>query len=333
MKHIVYIGTHLKTGNPTTTEMLSSLLRSSGWIVDSFGRSKHKVSRFIEMCLGVLCNSSNIVLIDTYSTFNFYYALACGFISKLKRTPYILILHGGNLPERLKKKTWYSEWLLKNASHIVSPSAFLQSEISALGHKVHVIPNPLDLKSYKFTKNRAKTPVLLWVRALQDIYNPKMAVEVLIEVKKTYPNSKLIMVGPDKDGSLENVKAFVQKHNIEKDFRFTGGLPKQEWLNLSKDADVFLNTSKVDNAPVSVIEAMALGLPVVSTNVGGLPFMIENEENGLLVHTKEEMTAAVIKLLTDNELYDKLVDGGREMALTYDSEKVVALWNKILISC
>lgn len=333
MKHIIYIGTHLKTGNPTTTVVLSHLLRSIGWSVDCYGKSKHKILRFFQMCNGVLFHNSNFVLIDTYSTFNFYYALVCGFIAKIKGIPYILILHGGNLPKRLEKRKWYSDWLFNNAAKIVSPSGYLQSEVMALGFDVDVIPNPLNLQQYEFTSNRTKIPVLLWVRALQDIYNPLMAIEVLVELKKTYPKARLIMVGPDKDGTFKRVESLTRSCNIEGGVKITGGLPKQVWLELAKEADIFLNTSKVDNSPISVIEAMALGLPVISTNVGGMPYIIKNELNGVLVQTKEEMTLAVINLISNDKLYNTIVEGGKETAATYDSKKVAELWNDILTTC
>ena len=63
----------------------------------------------------------------------------------------------------------------------------------------------------------------------------------------------------------------------------TAKLSKQDWIKLSEDYNIFINTTNFDNMPISVIEAMALGLPVVSTNVGGMPFLIENNKNGVLV--------------------------------------------------
>ena len=85
-------------------------------------------------------------------------------------------------------------------------------------------------------------------------------------------DATLAMIGPDVDGSLTKVKDLARKKNL--DVNFTGKLSKPEWINYSKDFNVFINTTNFDNTPVSVIEAMALGLPVVSTNVGGMPFLI-----------------------------------------------------------
>ena len=80
------------------------------------------------------------------------------------------------------------------------------------------------------------------------------------------------MVGPDKDGSLEKTKQYAKEKGVLHRVRFTGGLSKTEWIELSKDYNIFINTTNVDNTPVSVMEAMALGFPVISTNVGGVPF-------------------------------------------------------------
>src|SRR5690606_31616955 len=94
-------------------------------------------------------------------------------------------------------------------------------------------------------------------------------------------NASLCMVGPDTDGSLSQVKALAKQLKVS--VKFTGKLTKSEWNQLSKEYNIFINTTNFDNMPVSVIEAMALGLPVVSTNVGGLPYLITDGVDGMLV--------------------------------------------------
>src|SRR5690606_41312383 len=101
------------------------------------------------------------------------------------------------------------------------------------------------------------------------------------------------------DGSLSAAKKYAKKHDLR--VNFTGKLKKKEWIKLSAAYDIFINTSDIDNTPVSVIEAMALGLPVVSTNVGGIPYLIEEGKTGLLVAAKDPggMSVTMISLLAD----------------------------------
>lgn len=144
------------------------------------------------------------------------------------------------------------------------------------------IPNSINLSDYLFKERQYFTPNLIWVRAFAEIYNPKMAIDVLRILQNKYPDATLTMVGPDKDGSLEITKKYANQFNLK--VNFTGKLSKKEWTNLAKSHDIFINSTHFDNTPVSVLEAMALGLPVVSTNVGGIPFLISHHENGYLVN-------------------------------------------------
>jgi len=89
------------------------------------------------------------------------------------------------------------------------------------------------------------------------------------------------MVGPDKDGSMEVCKKYVLINNLP--VTFTGKLKKKNWTGLASKFDIFINTSNIDNSPLSVIEAMALGLPVITTNVGGIPFLIDHKVDGILI--------------------------------------------------
>jgi glycosyltransferase involved in cell wall biosynthesis len=90
------------------------------------------------------------------------------------------------------------------------------------------------------------------------------------------------MIGPEKDGSLQQCKKYAKELNV--DVYFPGKLSKTEWIKLSYDYNIFINTTNYDNMPVSVIEAMALGFPIISTNVGGMPFLIDNHKDGILVN-------------------------------------------------
>jgi len=105
---------------------------------------------------------------------------------------------------------------------------------------------------------------------------------------KEFSNTTLCMVGPDKDETLNKAKKLATTLNIRNSITFTGVLKKEDWHKLSNNYDIFINTTNVDNMPVSIIEAMALGFPIVSTNVGGLPYLIDNKIDGLLVTPNNE---------------------------------------------
>jgi glycosyltransferase involved in cell wall biosynthesis len=118
---------------------------------------------------------------------------------------------------------------------------------------------------------------------------------------------------------------------LEESVTFTGVLPKEEWHTLSENYDIFINTTTIDNTPVSVMEAMALGLPVVSTNVGGLPYLILEGE-GILVENAnvDAMYNAIIQLLTESILIEQITKNARKKVESFDWSFVREKWLKII---
>ena len=193
------------------------------------------------------------------------------------------------------------------------------------------IPNTIELPLYTQFEKEFKTPKILWVRSFSEIYNPQMAVKVFIKIQRIFPEAKICMVGPKKDDSYEKTVQYSTKNNVE--VLFTGKLSKEEWIDLSKDYNVFINTTHFDNTPISVIEAMALGLPVVSTNVGGIPYLLNHNSNALLVNDNniEGMANQIIRLFNEPNLASSLTENGKELVKDFDWELVKKQWVELLI--
>jgi glycosyltransferase involved in cell wall biosynthesis len=244
---------------------------------------------------------------------------------------YILLLHGGGLPERLKNTPKLSASLFKKAKLNIAPSLYLFEEFQQAGFKnIEYIPNSIFLKDYTFKPRKNLKPKLLWVRAFAEIYNPILAIKLLEELLKEYPDARLCMVGLEKDESYKECVSYAESNKLP--VKFTGKLTKQEWTDLSKEYDIFLNTTNVDNTPVSLIEAMALGLPIISTSVGGIPYLLEDEGTGLLVapNDKKAMLGAIKKLLQNTELTENLSQNARHQSQKFDWEIVKEDWKEIL---
>ncbi len=319
--------------NPTPLKQLTLLFKEDGYEVLVYSAKKNRFLRLLEMGVGIAKNANaNYVIIDTYSTANFYFALISSQLARLFSIKYVPILHGGNLPKRIQENPRLANLIFKNAEINVSPSLYLHEEFQKKQFKTIFIPNALEIKKYIF-KNRIEfKPNLLWVRAFDKIYNPVMAIKVLTLLKKKYPEARLCMIGADKDGSLNEVKKLAKQQGVSEAIEFTGLLSKSDWIRKSEDFDIFINTTNIDNMPVSVLEAMALGLPVVSTNVGGLPYLIENEVDGILIPVNDEnkMTEAIINLLKTQEKAHKLSLNAREKVEKFDVNRVKAQWHKLL---
>ncbi len=331
---ILYLGNKLsKHGiNKTTVETLGENLSQSGFTVVSYSSKKNSVLRILDMLFGILKHQdATYILIDTYSTSAFWFAFLSSQLARMLHIKYIPILHGGDLPNRLASNPKLCKMLFHNSYKNVSPSEYLKFHFEKFGFtNVICIPNSINLSDYTFKERQNFTPNILWVRAFAAIYNPKMAVDVLHLLQEKYPDATLTMVGPDKDGSLETTKNYANQFNLK--VRFTGKLSKSEWTDLAKNHDIFINTTHFDNTPVSVLEAMALGLPVVSTNVGGLPFLISHQENGYLVTDANalEMVDRIENIIQFPTQTIEIINSAKHMISKMDWKVVENQWTNLL---
>ncbi|MCL6219157.1 glycosyltransferase family 4 protein [Zunongwangia pacifica] len=331
-KSILYIGNKLASLNrtPTAADIMPSLLEHEDFKVYSFSSKKNKFFRLIDMLFRtfVLASKVDWVIIDVYSTQNFWYAYLCGKICTLKKVSYINILHGGNLESRLKKRYFP---FFNNARFNIAPSKFLFSKFAGEGlQNLKFIPNSIDLNQYKFKQRKKLRPKLIWVRAFAEIYNPFLAIQLLENLLQDYKDAELFMVGPKKDNSFDKCRSYVKEHNLP--VYFTGKLEKNEWHQLSEKCDIFLNTSTIDNTPVSIVEAMALGLPVVSSNVGGIPFLIENQMDGVLFENGnlQDFTNKITDLLENRLDAMNISTEARKKVEKFDWGIVKKLWVNVL---
>ena len=107
----------------------------------------------------------------------------------------------------------------------------------------------IPIANYTFKERKKITPKLLYVRAFASIYNPTMAIEVLKELKKKYSEATLCMIGPDKDGTLKDVKHLINTYDLQDSVEITGVLSKSEWHKKSEDFDLFIEMTNVDYRP------------------------------------------------------------------------------------
>ncbi|WP_100611991.1 glycosyltransferase family 4 protein [Confluentibacter lentus] len=335
MKQLLYIGNLLsqRGKTQTTIETLSENLRMEGFTVYAFSNKMNKLLRFVDMLLAVLSHANKVdyVLIDTYSTQNFYYAFFISQLCRLFKLKYIPILHGGNLPNRLKDNPKLCAALFNNAYKNVSPSLYIKSEFEKRGYSnIIYIPNSIDIKNYPFKQRPHESVNLLWLRSFSKIYNPFLAIKLLKALKDEGLQASLCMVGPEGDGALKEAQNLAKDLQVE--VKFTGKLSKDAWIHLSEDYNIFINTTNFDNMPVSVMEAMALGLPVVSTNVGGMSFLIENGQDGMLVNPDgmEEFVNAITRIISHPNDTKTMALNARKRVEQFDWETVKREWHSLL---
>lgn len=333
---ILYLGNKLsKRGyTPTSVETLGQRLSNNYEIVT--GSSwRNPIVRLIDMIIMVIIHrKAKYLLIDTYSTWGFWYAIVSSQLARIFQLKYIPILHGGNLPSRIGTSPYWLRLLLNKARHVVCPSGYLLEHMKEFVPREYaLIPNYIDIENYPFKVRKVENPIrLLWVRAFHKIYNPKLGIDIVEGLLKKGFIVELAMVGPDKDGSMREVVTYAREKKVLDCVNFTGRLSKDEWTQLAQEYDIFINTTNVDNTPVSVMEAMALGMVVISTNVGGVPYLFENRKEGIQVMPgdAEQFRREIVELWNDKELASRLSSAARVKALEWDWNTVEKKWISLL---
>ncbi|MCP5303466.1 MAG: glycosyltransferase family 4 protein [Pseudomonadales bacterium] len=316
-------------------EELSQRLIQAGWQVITASNKANRFLRLLDMVQVAWLNRHqyNIAHVDVYSGGGFLWAEVVCWVLRRIGKPYILTLRGGNLPNFAKRWPGRVERLLHSAKIVTAPSGYLYEQMQPYANKLILLPNPLDIGQYEFHLREQADPTLVWLRALHSIYNPVLAIRVVAKLVAEFPDIHLMMIGPDRgDGSLQAVEKAIAELGVVSNVTLVGGVPKVEvpkWLN---KGDIFINTTNIDNTPVSVTEAMACGLCTISTNVGGIPYLLSDGNDALLVPPDdvEAMTAAVHSILVDANLSKQLSQAGRTTVEAFDWTTILPQWEKLL---
>jgi glycosyltransferase involved in cell wall biosynthesis len=196
------------------------------------------------------------------------------------------------------------------------------------GFEVRVIPNVVDAVPADFRLRKSVEPRLIWMRSFHANYNPEMAIRTLALLKREHPDATLVMAGVDK-GLEAGVKEAARAAGLEHSVRFPGFLDRESKLREFANADIYLNTNRIDNTPVSVIEACSMGLPVVATNVGGISQLLTHRETGLLVDDDrpDEMAEAIMELIRDPDLAERLSANGKILSDRSSWDAVRRSWS------
>lgn len=315
-------------------EELAEHLLLAGYQVITTSRLRSRLLRYLDMVSTVWFRRKDYqsAYVEVYSGLSFFWAESvCWLFNKLGK-PYILTLHGGNLPAFAQRHPVRVRRLLNSASLVTAPSKYLLTKIKPYCKELLLLPNPLHIPDYQFSLRENPRPVLIWLRAFHEIYNPSLAPRMITLLSRKFPSMHLKMVGPDKgDGSLQLAQNLSQNLGVAENIEFIGGIPKRQVPQYLNSADIFINTTNVDNMPVSVIEAMACGLCVVSTNVGGIPYLLDDENDALLVPADdpEAMARAIRRILTEPGLAARLSANARSKVEQFDWSVILPQWESL----
>ena len=240
-----------------------------------------------------------------------------------KRT--VLNYHSGQAADHLKRWRRTAIPAMRLADKIVVQSNYLVEVFARFGLETRAVFNHLETDSFHFRERRPLRPVFLSNRNLEPHYNVGCVLRAFALVQQRFKEASLTVAG---DGSQRGeLERLAQELNL-RHVKFTGSVAPGEMPALYDEADIYLNGSEVDNMPLSLLESFAAGLPVVTTDAGGIPYMVTNGETGLVVRTgdHEMMAQSAIRLLEDNELALKIATQAREECRRYSWAAVRNDW-------
>ena len=333
---ILIVGNFLSAtrGVRSVCEELAIRLASRGWSVITTSACSNRIAKLIDMVITAIGKQRRYTIahVEVYSGFAFCWAEAVCLVLKALGKPYVLTLHGGNLPAFGRRWPRRVRRILQSADVVTAPSRFLGERMASFRSDVRVIANGIDLKAYPYRLRSVPEPRLVWVRAFHFMYNPLLAVDVVHLLQNRFPAIHLTMVGPDKgDGSFQAVQQAVLRLGIQSTVELTGRVEKKDIASFLHAGDIFLNTTNIDNAPVSVVEAMACGCCTVSTNVGGIPSLLTDGMDALLVPPQDAqlMAEAVNRVLVEKGLGASLSRNARTKAMLHDWETIIPKWEQL----
>lgn len=268
----------------------------------------------------------DVVHIFSASYFSFLLAPAPAMIvARLFGKRIVLNYHSGEAEDHLQRWPRTTMPLLRRADEIVVPSEYLVRVFAKFGFAAKAIFNVIDFDQLKFRERSRLRPVFLSNRNFEAHYGVDVVLRAFAIIQQRFPEASLKVAG---DGPCrESLLQLARELKLNK-VEFVGMVERGRMAELYNEADCFLNGSRIDNQPLSLLESFASGLPVVTTNAGGIPDMVTNEVTGLVVEMDDYAALArgAIALLEKPELVEQLVSAGQKECRRYTWEAVRSLW-------
>ncbi|MFN2447165.1 MAG: glycosyltransferase family 4 protein [Vicinamibacterales bacterium] len=312
-------------------QIVADGLRAAGYEVLAVSAQANRYMRLADIIATLLRNRRRIdvLIVQVYGGPSFVVEDIASRFGRLFQQRIVMVLHGGAMPTFMSRFPAWSRRVLQRADVIVTPSRFLSRALEGHALDARVIPNTIHLTDYEYRHRARVRPRLLWMRSFHDTYNPMMAVRTLARLRKSFPDASLVMAGQD-SGLEAEVRAAASRLGLDEAIRFPGFLDAAGKRRESRDADVFLNTNRVDNMPVAIVEAAAMGLPVVAAGVGGICDLLTDGETGLIVPDDDDaaMAEAVQRLLLEPGLAGRLSAEGRRLAEQSSWDNVRPRWEQ-----
>jgi glycosyltransferase involved in cell wall biosynthesis len=331
MKRIVFV-THVNAkGVPPQAMLVQRMLRREGFETVLVGRGETGAARLLDVAWRGLywMLRADVAVVDVFGHRAFLYEALAIVYAKLLGRRVVAMLRGGGLPDFVRAWPRVSRWVLRRPERLLSPHGFLAEKLKELDLKIsEVIPNIIEQDLYGYRERIPVRPRFLYLRGTHAIYNPETCLRAFALVQVRHPEASLTMAA---SGSLTACRELARELNL-RNVSLIGVVPKAQIPALADRHDIYFQSNRVENMPVTILEMWASGLPVVATTAGGTPYLVRPEEDGLLVAPDDHrsLADACCRILDDPTLALRLVRNGRARVAEFTWPQVRTRWRQIL---
>jgi glycosyltransferase involved in cell wall biosynthesis len=297
----------LLSTNPTFPGMLRALERVPGL------RTVMRTLIYVRSLNKVMPDTDVFHHMTVCGLYFFFLSVPLVFWGRLCRKRVVLNYRGGRAASFLKKWSWAVIPVMRMAHAVIVPSAFLQRTFRKHGLAAQVVPNIIDIEAFPYQSRKSFRPKLIVTRHLEPLYNIECILRAFRIVKEKFCDAELSILGTGPEE--RRLQRLCAEWKLQ-DVTFNGDIAPAKLPALYAAHDIFVNSSNADNFPAALVEAACSGLPIVTTCAGGIPDMIRDGENGILVglNDHEALAAKVIELVENPEMARRLAEDARTWA-------------------
>jgi glycosyltransferase involved in cell wall biosynthesis len=258
-------------------------------------------------------------------------------LSRMTKIPYVLTVHLGDVPGGVPEKTdeWF-RWIYpftpniwRNAKEIIAVSEFTrQLALKQYNENIQVVPNGVDLNTLMPNQILLNNPPrIVFAGRFMEQKNPLQVVQTLNELKEL--NWDCVMIG---DGPLmDGIRCAIRDFELEDRFQLTGWIEPQEVLAWFDKSDILFMPSRAEGLPVVGVQALAKGLGIVASRVGGFVDLVDNDKNGFLETDAANFAPVLSGLLTDANRLLSFRNASLEKAKSFELEQIVKEYENIFL--
>lgn len=245
-------------------------------------------------------------------------------LARLFRKRSVMSFQSGIGPIFMDRFGWLVKMPFRRATVATVCSRELQEAFRDRGIETTLLHNLFESELFRFRRRAVVEPSMIWTRSFEELYDPYAAVEVFEIVSERYPSATMTMTS--NGVLLKSVAAYIESRGLS-GITLTGRVPKEEVARLMNEAGVCINTSRYDGLPTALLEAGASGLPIVTTNVGGIPSFFQDGVSAIFVDVGDHqaMAEAIMQLIEDPEKAAVMGEAARDAVADYSWDRASAV--------